>query len=69
MGIANPAPASFSEGNIMDGILVVERLIKVHQFVDVQLTDFAQTGTAWTAAGRMIERKSIGIADKRLANT
>ena len=35
----------------------------------VEFSDFAQTGTARTASCRVVERKRVGIADKRLANT
>ena len=66
MGVANPAPAAFAEGDVMYGVLVVERLIEIHQFVDVQLADFAQTAAARTTAHRVVEREGVGIAHKRL---
>ena len=69
VGIANPAPAALAEGDIMNGVLVVERLVEIYQLVDVQLTDFAQTGAAGTTPRRVIEREGIRIAHKRLTDT
>ena len=66
MGIADPAPAAFAEGEVVDGVLVVERLVEVDEFVDVQLADFSQSSTARTTARRMVEREGIGIAHERL---
>ena len=39
MGLTYPAPAAFAEGDVVDGVLVVERLVEVDELVDVQLTD------------------------------
>ena len=48
VGIADPAPSALAEGDIMNGVLVVERLVEVDQLVDVQLTDLSQAGAART---------------------
>ena len=66
VGVANPAPAALAEGDVVDGVLVVERLVKVDELVDVQLADFAQTRTARTTARRVVEGESVGIAYERL---
>ena len=39
------------------------------ELVDVEFADFAETGTARTAAGRMVEGERVRIADKWLAHT
>ena len=66
MGITDPAPAAFAEGNIVDGVFIVERLVEVDEFVDVQLADFAQSCAARTTARGVVERESVGIAYERL---
>ena len=68
MGVAYPAPAALVEGYVVDGVLVVERLVEVDQLVNVKLTDFAQSATAWAAARGVIERECVAVAHKRLSD-
>ena len=35
MGIANPAPATLAERDVVDGVLVVQALVEVHELVNV----------------------------------
>ncbi len=65
--VADPAPAALAEGDVVDGVLVVEALVEIHEFVDVELPDLAQAGAARTAALRMVEAETVGIAHERLA--
>ena len=30
VGVAYPSPAAFAEGDVMDGVLVVERFVEIH---------------------------------------
>ena len=53
----------------MDGILVIEALVEVHQLVDVQLTYLSQAGAPGAAALRMVEGKCIGISHEGLSYT
>ena len=68
VGVAYPAPATLAESDIVDGVLVVEALVKINQLVDVQLTDFAQARAARTAALGVVETERLGIAHKGLAH-
>ena len=38
--VTYPAPSAFAESNIVYGVFVVERLVEIHKFVDVQLSYF-----------------------------
>ena len=55
VSIAYPSPATLAEGDVVDGIFIVQTLVEVNQLVDVELANLAQTGTARTTAFRMIE--------------
>ncbi len=41
MGITNPSPSAFAKGDVVDGVLVVEALVEVNEFVDIELTNLA----------------------------
>ena len=66
VGVAYPAPAALAEGDVVDGVLVVERLVEIHQLVDVQLADLAQSAAARTAARGVVEREGVGVAHEGL---
>ena len=68
MGVTDPAPAALAEGDVVYGVLIVERFVEVDQFMDVQFADLAQTGAAWTTARGVVERESVGIANERLTD-
>ena len=52
----------------MDGIFVVEALVEIHEFVDVEFPDLAQPGAARAAALRMVEAETVGVAHERFAH-
>ena len=66
VGIAYPAPAAFAEGDIVDGVLVVETLVEVHELVDVELTYLSQSRASWTATFWVVEAERLCIAHKGL---
>ena len=68
VGIAYPPPSPLSESDVVDGVLIVEALVEVHELVDVQLPDLAESRTARAASLRVVEAEGVGIADKRLAH-
>ena len=68
VGVANPTPAALAEGDVVDGVLVVERLVEIDQLVDVQLADFAQPAAARAAARRVVEREGVGVAHEGLSD-
>ena len=41
--IAYPSPATFTEGNVVDGVLIVEALVEVYELVNVELADLTQS--------------------------
>ena len=41
VGIAYPSPATLAKGDVMDSVLVVEALVKVHELVNVELANLA----------------------------
>ena len=57
VGIANPSPSSLAEGDVVDGVFIVQAFVEVHEFVDIELANLAQSRTARTAALGMIERE------------
>ena len=63
MGISDPAPFTRLESCIMNHIRVIQRFVEVHQLMYIEFSDFSQSVTTGTSALRVIERKSIGIAD------
>ena len=67
-GVADPAPAALPEGDVMDGIFVVEALVEIHEFVDVEFPDLTQSGAARAAALRMVEAETVGVAHERFAH-
>ena len=67
--IAYPSPATFAEGDVVDGVLIVEALVEVYELVNVELADFTQSRTAWTTALRMVETERLGVAYKRFPDT
>ena len=69
VGIAYPAPPTFAKGDVVDGVLVVQALVEVHQLMNVELANLAQPRATGTAALRMVERERVAIAHKRLADT
>ena len=69
MGVTYPAPAPFVEGDVVDGVFIVERLIEIDQLVDVQFPDFAQPSAARTGSRRVVERESVGVAHEGLPDT
>ena len=69
MGIANPAPATLAERDVVDGVLVVQALVEVHELVNIQLANLAQPRAARTATLGMIERERFRIAHEGLSHT
>ena len=68
MGISDPAPFTRLESCIMNHIRVIQRFVEVHQLMYIEFSDFSQSVTTGTSALRVIERKSIGIADMGLTD-
>ena len=69
MGVTDPAPAAFAEGDVVDGVLVVERLVEVDELVDVQFTNLTQACATRTATRGVVEREGIGVAHEWLTDT
>ena len=69
VGIANPSPSALSESDVVDGVFVVQTLVEVHQFVDVELAYLAQSRAARAAPFGMVERERLGIAHEGLPHT
>ena len=67
-GISYPSPAALAEGYVVDGVFVVEALVKVYQLVDVQLTDFPKAGAARAASLGMVEAERVRVPHKRLSH-
>ena len=67
-GVALPAPEPPAEGGEVDGVLVVETLVEVHELVDVEVVHLAQAVAARAFAGRVVEREGVRIADERFAH-
>ena len=68
MGVANPAPAAFAEGNVVNAVLVVQTLVEVHQLVDVQLANLTQTRTARATALGVVKAERLGVAHEGFAH-
>ena len=66
MGLANPSPSAFAECYVVDSVLIVEALVEVNEFVDIELTNLAQARAARTAALWMVEAERLGISHPRL---
>ena len=66
VGIAYPPPAALVECDVVYRVLIIEALVEVHQFVDVQLPYLPQAGAPRAAALGMVEGKCVGISHKRL---
>ena len=66
MGIPDPSPPTLAEGDVVDGVLVVEAFVEVDELVDVEFANLAQARASLTAAFGMIEAQRLGIAHKGL---
>ena len=64
VGVAFPAPEPPAEGGEVDGVLVVEALIEVDKFVDVQVVDDTEAVAARTFPRRVIEGEDVRVADE-----
>ena len=68
MGIAYPAPSSLAEGDVVDGVFVVEAFVEVDELVEVELANLAQSGAPRAAALGVVEAERLGIADEGLSH-
>ena len=67
--IPDPPPAALAEGDVMDRILVVQALVKVHELVDIQLPDLAESRTAGATPLRMVETEGVRIPYEGFSHT
>ena len=68
VGVTNPTPPPFVEGDVVDGVLVVERFVEIDELVDVEFADLAEAGTTRAAARGVVEGEGVAIADEGRAN-
>ena len=57
------------ECDVVDGVFIVQALVEIDEFVDVEFAYFAQSRAAWTAALRVVEREGVAISYEWFAHT
>ena len=69
IGIAFPSPGTRGECREVYYVFIVEAFVEVDQFVDVEVGNRAEAAAAGAAAGWVVKRERVGIADERFADS